>query len=209
MRLPVRALAYALGLAAALAAGCSGTPSAAGQSTAPAAGQDQVVAEVGGRKITLKDVDDKWEQFDAAERTRVTQLLYQNRRNMLDQLVGDALIEQAAKAAGLAVETYATQETAKRMQPVTDADLQQLFEQNKDRAQGRTLDQLRGPMQEFLDGQRRLQARAQLVDELRQKSSTTKVMLDPPRYTVALASHDPVRGESTAPITLVEFSDYQ
>ncbi len=58
---------------------------------------DQVVAEVAGRKITLKDVDEKWEQFDSAERARVSQLLYQNRRTMLDQLVGDILIEQAAQ----------------------------------------------------------------------------------------------------------------
>jgi protein-disulfide isomerase len=36
-----------------------------------------------------------------------------------------------------------------------------------------------------------------------------KVMLEPPRYTVALAGHDPIRGESTAPITVVEYSDYQ
>ena len=67
---------------------------------------DQVVAEVGGRKITLKDVDAKWEEFDAAERARVTQLLYQNRRNMLEQLVGDILIENAAKAAGQSVDAF-------------------------------------------------------------------------------------------------------
>ena len=35
------------------------------------------------------------------------------------------------------------------------------------------------------------------------------VMLDPPRYTVPTCKDDPVRGNPAAPITIVEFSDYQ
>ncbi len=190
-------------------AACADVPSAAQQAPVASAGDQQVVAEVGGRKITLKELDAKWEEFDAAERNRVTQLLYQNRRNMLDQLLGDVVIEQAAKAAGLATDVYTQQESAKLMQPVTEADILEFYNQNKDRANGRPLEQLRGPVKEFLDGQRRLQAKAQLVDNLRNKDASIIVMLEPPRYTVTLASHDPVRGEATAPITLVEFSDYQ
>ena len=34
-------------------------------------------------------------------------------------------------------------------------------------------------------------------------------MLDAPRYTVATAAIDPVRGGASAPVTIVEFSDYQ
>ena len=60
---------------------CSESSSAAGQTPSPAASSpDQVVAEVAGRKVTMQEVDAKWEAFDAAERSRVTQLLYQNRR---------------------------------------------------------------------------------------------------------------------------------
>lgn len=189
-------------------AACAETPRAAEQSQA-LVGADQVVAEVGGRKVTLKDVDDKWEQFDSAERARIGQLLYQNRRTMLDQLVGDILIEQAAKMANMSADAYVAQESAKRTQPVSEAEIQAFFDQNKDRTQGRTMADLRKPIVDFLQGQRRLQARAQLVDDLRTASSSVRVMLEPPRYTVELAAHDPVRGESTAPVTLVEFSDYQ
>ncbi|MGH9384558.1 MAG: SurA N-terminal domain-containing protein [Vicinamibacterales bacterium] len=204
-----RSVAPAVLLAAALfaAAACAETPSAEGQY--PSANPDQVVADVGGRTITLKDVDQKWEQFDSAERARVSQLLYQNRRTMLDQLVGDILIEQAAKTANMSVDAYLAQESAKRSQLVTEADVQAFFNQNKDRAQGKSLAELRKPISDFLEGQRRLQARAQLVSELRAASSSVRVMLEPPRHTVELASHDPIRGEATAPVTLVEFSDYQ
>jgi len=189
---------------------CSNSSSAAAQSSpAPASSPDQVVAEVAGRKVTLKEVDAKWEEFDAAERARVTQLLYQNRRNMLDQVVGEILIENAAKAANVPVDTFVAQDAAKRAAPVTEAEIVQFFEANRERAQGRTLEQLRGQVKDFLEGQRGQQARAQLVEELKAKSAGVKVMLDPPRYTVAVDPRDPVRGVASAPITIVEFSDYQ
>ena len=194
----------------ALVTACSESSSAAGQSMPPAASNpDQVVAEVAGRKVTLQEVDAKWEEFDAAERSRVTQLLYQNRRNMLEQVVGDILIENAAKAAGTSVEAFVAQDAAKRATPVTEQEVAQFFEANRDRAQGRTIEQLGPQIREFLASQRTLQARAQLVEELKAKSAGVKVMLDPPRYTVATAAIDPVRGNASAPITIVEFSDYQ
>ena len=204
-----RAFAALLSLATVLAvSACAETPSAAEEIQAPA-NPDQVVAEVDGRKITLKDVDAKWEEFDSAERARIFQQLYQNRRTMLDQVVGDILIEQAAKTANLSVDAYVAQETAKRVQPVTDADVQAFFEQNRDRAGGRSINDLRKPIEEFLLGQRKLQARAQIIDQLRSANSSVRIMLDPPRYNVELASHDPIRGDTSAPVTIVEFSDYQ
>ncbi len=188
---------------------CGGT---AAQGTTSATGQnsDAVVAELGGRKITLKELDQKWQSMDPAEQARVNQLLYQNRRNALDQLIGDLLIDEAAKAAKMPTEQYVEQEVKKRTQPPTDADVQQFFDSNKDRAQGRTLDQLREPIRQFLGSQRQQQARAQLVDELKKKrGSDLHVLLEPPRQTIELALHDPALGPVSAPVTIVEFSDYQ
>src|SRR5688572_6252669 len=203
MRLRNAALAAGLVLAGAALGACAEDPTAQ-QLPAPPSDPNQVVAEVAGRKVTLQELDAKWEEFDAAERARVTQRLHQNRRNMLDQVVGEILIQNAAKAAGQSVEQYLAQDAAKRQQPVTDAEVAQFYEQNKQRAPGRTLEDLRGQIKDFLESQRKQQSRAQLVEELKSKSDGVKVMLDPPRYTVAIADHDPIRGEATAPVTLVE-----
>lgn len=202
----------ALVLSAAVGLACSGAQGAAQSATAPgtAATPDQVVAEVGGRKITLQEVDRKWEEMDPAEEARVTQLLYQHRRNVLDQMVGDLLIEEAAKKAGQSAEQYLAAETAKRATAPTEDEVKQFYEANKDRAQGRSFEDLKGPITEFLKNQRELQARAALVDELKTKSGTpVKVTLDPPRKQLAILDHDPVRGSASAPITIVEFSDFQ
>ena len=187
---------------------CTNAQTAPAEQSAPQS-QDAVVAEVGNRKITLEEVDERWQTLDPAERARVTQLVYQHRRNVLEQIVGDMLIEEAAKAANLTVAQYLDQEAGKLVQPVTDADVQQFYEANKERAQGRTLEQLREPIQEFLAGQRRQQARAQLVDNLKSKGGGVKVLLDPPRVDVDVADGDPIKGPASAPITIIEYSDYQ
>jgi hypothetical protein len=190
-------------------AACSETQTAA-QSAAPPQNPDAVVADIGGRRITLKELDDKWQTLDPGERARVTQLLYQNRRNVLDQMLGDLLIEEAAKAANLQPAQYLEQETAKRAQAITDAEILQFYEANKDRAQGRTLDQLRGPITDYLKSQREQQARAQIIDDLKRKrGNAVRVLLDPPRQHVELAAHDPAIGPASAPVTIIEFSDYQ
>jgi protein-disulfide isomerase len=169
---------------------------------------DAVVAEVAGRKITLKEVDERWQSMNPAERARVTQTIYQNRRNVLDQMLGDLLIEEAARAAGMPLDQYLKQETSKRIAPVSDDDVRQFFESNKDRTQGRSIDELQQPIRGFLLSQREQQAKAQLVDDLKKKSPAN-VMLEPPRQTVELAAHDPALGPADAPVTIVEFSDYQ
>lgn len=202
--------AAALALFGAAALACAPEPSASAQAPSPPANPDLVVAEVGGRTVTLKELDAKWEEFDAAERARVTQMLYQNRRNVLEQMVGDLLIEAEAKAAGQTVEAFVAADAAKRVKPVSDAEVAQFYEQNKERAQGRTLDELRQQIQDFLVAQRKQQTRAQLVEELKTKNASAwKVLLEPPRYTMTLAEHDPIRGDKSAPITVVEYSDYQ
>ena len=113
--------------------------------------------------------------MDPAERARVTQLLYQNRRNVLDQMMGDVLIEEAAKAAGLPVDEYQKQEIgASALQPVTDADISSSSRRTRIARRAAPIEQLQGPIRDFLAGQRQQQARAQLVDDLKKKSPASR-----------------------------------
>jgi protein-disulfide isomerase len=195
-------------LVIATAMGCISAETAPADQSTPQT-PDTVVAEVAGRKITLKEVDDRWQALNAAERARVTQLLYQNRRNVLEQMMGDLLIENAAKAANKTTAEYLDEETQKRAAPVTDAEIDKFFDENKERAQGRTIDQLREPIRQYLVGQRKQQARVQLAAELSSKAGGARVLLDPPRQSVAIAADDPVRGPANAQVTIIEYSDYQ
>ncbi len=202
------------GIVIAITLACSNAQTAPAQQAATQAQPstpetaDAVVAEIGGRKITMKELDDRWQSTDPGERSRITQLLYQNRRNVLDQMMGDLLIEQAAKTAALPVPKFTEDETAKRLKPVTEAEVRQFYEENKDRAQGRSFEQLSDQIRSFLTGNRQQQARAILVDDLK-KANATRILLEPPRVAVEISDDDPSVGPATAPVTIVEFSDYQ
>ena len=47
------------------------------------------------------------------------------------------------------------------------------------------------------------------MDELTKKGGTVRVLLDPPRQDIAVEASDPVKGLASAPITIMEYSDYQ
>ncbi len=202
----------ALTIAAALGgAGCANAQTAqnAPPVTVASANLDEVVATVGDKKFTLKDVEAKWQEDDPAERARVTQLLYQHRRQSIDQLIGSHVIDEAAKKAGVPTDKFVEAEMTKRRGTVTEAEIQKVYGENKDRVGTQTVEQLRGSITQFIERNRDAQNMAILVDELRKAGPAVKIALDPPRYPVALADHDPSRGPADAPITIVEFSEYQ
>lgn len=166
-------------------------------------------ARVGDRVITLEEVDEAWRQADPVEHTRATQMLYEGRKATLDGMIADMLIEQAAKARGVPPDQFAKDETAKRIRPVTDAEIAAFYEQNKARMQGKPLEEMRAAIRNFLEQQQQASARASLVAELMKEAPPVRLGIDPPRREVAVAATDPARGPADAPVTLVEFSDYQ
>jgi protein-disulfide isomerase len=182
------------------------------QPAAPAAGTgdpNQVVASVGDRNITMADVEARWQKDDPGERARVTQLLYQHRRQSIDQLVGDFLLEDAARKLGVTKEKFIADELAKRRTPISDAEIQKVYDDNRDRVGASTVSDLRESITTFIARSRDEQNLAILVGELKAAGPAVKVALDPPRTEVAIAEHDPSRGPVDAPITIIEFSEYQ
>jgi SurA N-terminal domain len=178
-----------------------------GSSAAPLPAE--AAARVGDRVITMKELDDAWRQADPVEHTRATQQLYEGRRQTLERMIADMLIEQAAKAKGIPPEQYAKDETAKRLKPVSDAEISTFYEQNRARMQGKPLDDMRPAIRDYLEKQREAAARDSLVAELRKAGPAIRVGIDPPRQTVAVSPTDPSRGGARAPVVIVEFSDYQ
>ena len=191
-----------------LALACS-TP-AQQQAAAPAVptGAD-VAARVGTRTITVKELDDRWRTDSPTEQAQAVQQLYDGRKAALDAIVADMLIEQAAKAKGQTTAQYRDAEVARRATPVTDGQIAAFYAQNQAQMQGRPLEQMTTAIRQYLEQQQRATAFQAMVAELRKAGPAVNVALDAPRYTVNVAADDPVLGGATAPVTLVEFSDFQ
>lgn len=166
-------------------------------------------ARIGDRVISVQQVDDAWRTADAGKFAEATQALYDGRKETIDRMVAGALIEQAAAAKKTTVEKLLAEEVAKRRQPVTRAAVEAFYNQSKSQMQGQPLEKMEDLIKQFLEDQAATQARAAFVEELKKAGPAIRVSLDPPRLPVAIASTDPVRGAGAAPVTIIEFSDFQ
>jgi protein-disulfide isomerase len=182
---------------------CSSTSAQQARRPAPT----EVVATVGSTPITLAEVDDKALEQMSPGGMKLSQALYDARRATLDELIASRLMDDAAKAQGIERSALIEKEITAKVPAVTDAEIASWYQANQGRVQGAPLDQVRQPIRSYLTQQRMQDVREQYLETLKKKT-TVRVMLDPPRQTVA-AANGPSRGSASAPIEIIEFSDFQ
>ncbi len=178
-------------------------------SSAPAQSPSDVAARVGDRAITVKELDERWRAADAADQAETIQKLYDGRRGALESIVAEMVLAEAAKTRGLSAEAYVQAEVSKRVKPVTDADVVAFFQANAEQMQGRSMEVMAPAITRYLTEQQENAARVVLINELRKTGPAVRVMMDVPRFEVPLSDADPSLGTAKAPVTLIEFSDFQ
>jgi predicted DsbA family dithiol-disulfide isomerase len=185
------ALGVALGL---------GAP-ALGQET-PAAASGDAAAIVAGTPIDMQAVD----ELIRGQLMELRAREYQLRSQALDALVTHALIEREARARGITPEALHKAEVEDRAQ-VSDAEAKAFYAANKERFQSlgesEALEQIRAG----LGRQRTSERLTAFGRELREKYPV-QVLLEPYRIPVETAGA-PARGNPNAPVTVVEFTDFQ
>ena len=185
------------------------TPPVDAQTATPETGS-AVVARVGDVAITLEEIERKWRESDPASFIQTAQTRYDALQRFVDLAIGDRLIAQEAEAQGVSVAALLERELPSRTAPITDADIEAMYNGLGAQTQGRSLDQLREPVRNFLQQQRPAKARAQYVEELKNRSdSPIRILLDPPRQEITVAVTDPVKGPASASVEIIEFSDFQ
>jgi protein-disulfide isomerase len=175
----------------------------------PAQGPGDVAARVGDRAITVRELDDRWRSADAADQAETIQKLYDGRRAALESIIADMLVSEAAETHGLSPEAYVRAEITKRAKPVSDADVVAFYQANIGQMEGQSLEAMAPAITRYLIQQQEDAARLALVSELRKAGPSVRVMMDVPRFEVPVSDTDPSIGDAKAPVTLIEFSDFQ
>jgi protein-disulfide isomerase/Skp family chaperone for outer membrane proteins len=171
------------------------------------------VAEINGQFITqeelnqaaadeLKGLETKRLQNDAA--------MAQDKQNIMDkaleELVANKLIEAEAKKQNITPEKLLENEVDKRVQPPSEAAADAFYEANKARIPV-PKEQAMPQVMEYLMERNRAQTHDAFVAQLK-KQYGFKSYLEPLRIKIDTAGH-PSRGADSAPITIVEFSDFE
>ena len=193
---------------------CGGTP-ATRPPTAAAAddpSKNATVVTWNGGSLTLAQIEERVAtKLDAAEQEY--QLgRYDLLNRSMNAAIDDALLQAEAKRRDLPdVETLLRESIEKQVQPPTDEVLQAFYEEVKPQLRGAPYE----AVQQMLVGewmQREMGARYEaLLKELRAGAEIKGSVPYPnlKRAAVELLPTDPVLGDAKAPVTIVQFAEYQ
>jgi predicted DsbA family dithiol-disulfide isomerase len=188
------ALIFSVPARSASKTGMSQTPALA------AGGPNTVLATVGDHAVTQGEVDSK-----------VASQLYDLRKQALDDVIDDYLLQQAAKKAGLKPDQYIDRQV-RMIAPRVDArEAEQFYNEHKakldEQTGGRSFNDIKPRLIAALQRQRDEAAQQELLRKLRAESHVS-VLLEAPHVSIASTGH-PVNGSSSASVTIIEFSDFQ
>jgi protein-disulfide isomerase len=168
----------------------------------PAAGAAAPVAIVAGRSIGEAELEEAIGGTLLELRARE----YQLRSQALDDLIARELLAREAAARGVGVEALEKAEVADKAQ-VPEAEAKAFYDANKTRFGGTAEADAMKQIREGLGQRRARERRAAFARDLRARYPV-KVLLEPYRVPVEVADA-PVRGNPKAPVTVLEFSDFQ
>ena len=193
----------------AIVLGCSRDSSAAMQPSAAAPASDDlpdVLATVGAESITLKDVYER--RGEDLERMELQYRIARNEviESALDSLVRERVLSAESQARGQSVAELITTEAGSGSDP-SDVDVEAWYQDNRARLGGRSLEQVRTQIADHLREERRDEALKRLQDRLYEERGV-KIHLEPVRIEFD-NTRAPAIGSENAPVTLVEFSDFQ
>ena len=172
-------------------------------SVLPAMVSAETLATVGDKAISRAEVEKEVQsQLDELDQRR-----YDIVRSGIEQVVATTLIEKEATARGVTIEELQKVEILDKASPPTDAEVQQLYDANQAQMGGQSLEQMKDKLVQYLMQQGAQKRALAFVAELKKKYPT-KVLLRPKTVEVGLGSRPPL-GNADAPITIVEFSDYE
>ena len=164
--------------------------------------QPDIVATIQGQFITAEKLRSEMR----GELLRLEMERYEAMRTRLDAMVTARLYELEANYRGITRDELERVEISDKSEPVSPAKVRSFFEKNRDRI-SQSFEEVEGQLAALLKRQAERMRREAFAEELRERYEV-RILLEPPRVAVS-ADDDPYKGPLAAPVTLIEFSDFQ
>jgi protein-disulfide isomerase len=168
---------------------------------APAA---KPLAEVNGQPITDEEID----RAIAPQLSKLQEQIYTLRRQRLEAVIRDRLLAQEAARRGVSAQKLLDLEVTSKVSLITEEEIEQLYQANKAQYSGDETE-AREQIRSQLQAQKLRARREAFLESLRTRATVAIHLPAPPVTRVDVAVNGaPARGPASAPITLVEFSDF-
>jgi protein-disulfide isomerase len=176
-----------------------------GSSFGADSGKNEPLAEVNGEAITAKDLEGAL----GARLSKLEEQIYDLKSRELDSLIAQRLFAQEAAKRGISVPALLDAEVTAKVSLVTEKEIEDFYQQNKARMRGEETE-IRQKIRAFLQQQKLNARREAFVESLRSRGQVVVRLSPPPAIRVEVYTDGaPVRGAADAPVTVVEFSDFE
>ncbi|HKO96895.1 MAG TPA: thioredoxin domain-containing protein [Pyrinomonadaceae bacterium] len=164
-----------------------------------------VLATVGGRSITAGRLNERLKPI--IYRLRLNTYLIQ--KPALDTTINDLLLLAEANKRNVGPEEIVRKEVSEKIKPPSEAEVEKFYNENKARLK-EDLNTIRPQIANYLQEQNRQRLEKELSDRLRTGANVRLLISEPepPVQTISI-DDDPSRGDATAAVTIVEFTDFQ
>jgi protein-disulfide isomerase len=168
------------------------------------------VARIGGQVVTAGELDELVKKDLAQLDQQYQEQRYQLRRQALDAMLRKRAFEAKAKQKGITTDELVEKDIADKIPEPSDAEVRDLYDRAK--ATGQQLppfEQVKEDIVRYVKNQKGQGAVAEYYDALK-KELNIEVLLppyEPPK--VAVDASGPSKGPANAPVTIVEFSDFE
>jgi len=173
----------------------------------------ETVALVNGESISMKEVEDAAaEDLQSLElrKAQFERQLSRDRQSMiqnsLDKVIRGRLLVAEAQKLKVSIDELLAVQVDNTISPATDEAVARFYNSNRDQIEG-SLAENAPLIREYLRSLSRQTAFDNLVTRL-YRDYEVKSLVEPERTTVAVAGH-PSRGPDDAPVTIVEFADFE
>lgn len=167
--------------------------------------QPGVAAKVGDQVVTREEL----EKALAPQLAKLQDQKFQLLESKLEELIEERLLALEAKRRGMAVEDLIKTEVTSKVPAVSDAEVTAFMIQNKARLQGDEAE-LRPKVRDYLRNQKAQGSRHAYLANLQQRVKVERFLEEPEPIRIAVSAGDAfARGPKDAPVTIVEFSDFQ
>jgi protein-disulfide isomerase len=171
--------------------------------------QQGIAAKVGDEVIT----DQRVEVSLGSKLLELQRDIYRLKKEKLDQIIVDTILQKEAKKKDLPLDKLIEEVVPPNSQPpVTEDDIQKYLDENQERIRDwkGSMAELRERVKSFLEQQQRLRQISSYAHSLEQQYGVQVLLKVPLPHNVKVnVEGAPSEGPEDAPVTIVEFSDYQ
>ncbi|HWO41109.1 MAG TPA: thioredoxin domain-containing protein [Candidatus Eisenbacteria bacterium] len=165
----------------------------------------EILAEVDEVPITSEEV----EKTLASHLSKLEEQIYNLKRRHVEALINEKLLAKEAAKRGVSVSALLDAEVTSKTGPVTEQEIEEFYQANQAQLKGEESN-LREQIRAHLQNQKLSAKRQEFLESLRSRAKVRVHLQPPPIYRVDVSTAGaPFRGAPDAPVTIVEFSEFQ